>query len=147
MLTLADLFLGSWVDVALALQTPTASVAAANATASWWTAEQGAWVGAIGGSGLGLLGAIIGPAMGILTPKGKGKSVILPILLALGVAGFIVLCSGLIALAQSQPYHVWYPLMLLGLISSTVMLPLFFVARARYRAAEHNRMQAQDLLR
>lgn len=146
MLTLADFLLTSCLDAALALQAPTSPVAAVAAD-SWWTMRQGTFIGAFGGAGLGVLGATLGPAMGILTPKGKGKGIVLPTLLVLGIAGVIALCIGLFALTQSQPYHVWYPLLLLGVISSAVMLPLFFVARARYRAAEHNRMQAQDLLR
>jgi hypothetical protein len=123
------------------------AAAAATSPEGWWSVRQGTLIGAFGGAGVGLLGATLGPAMGILVPKGKGKSIILPALLTIGVLGVALLVSGLVALISKQPYHVWYPLVLIGLISSVVMLPLFFVAKGRYRAAERNRMEAQDLLR
>ncbi len=117
------------------------------AVTPWWGMQQGTLIGAFGGAGVGVLGATLGPAMGIMLPRGKGKGIILPALLVIGVLGVVALITGLVALISGQPYHVWYPLTLIGLIASAVMLPLYFVARARYRAAERNRMEAQDLLR
>lgn len=129
------------------LLTIQSTAATAAGPAPWWTGQQGAWVGALGGSSVGLLGAILGPAMGVLVPKGKGRSIILPALLISVILGACIEGIGLFAVIQGQPYHVWYPLVLIGGIAFMVMLPLFFLARSRYRAAEINRMQAQDLLR
>jgi hypothetical protein len=112
----------------------------------WWSAQHSIWIGALGGSGVGLLGAILGPAMGILIPKGKGRAFILPSLLVMAILGGCVEVVGIAAVIQRQPYHVWYPLVLLGAICLCVMLPLYFVAKARYRAIEVNRMEARDLL-
>lgn len=131
------------VDSVLSLQ----AAAAAPSQEGWWSVQQGTLIGAFGGAGVGLLGATLGPAMGILVPKGKGKSIILPALLLIGVLGTALLITGVVALISKQPYHVWYPVSLIGFVASAVMLPLFFVAKGRYRAAERNRMEAQDLLR
>jgi Ca2+/Na+ antiporter len=128
----------------LALQTAASSQA--SAVSPWWTTQTSIWIGALGGSGVGLLGAILGPAMGILIPKGKGKAFILPSLLVMAIVGGCMELVGIAAVIQQQPYHVWYPLVLLGAICLCVMLPLYFVAKARYRALEVNRMEARDLL-
>lgn len=139
------------MDSVLFLQAaaPAAAPAAgsAGATAGWWSVQQGTLIGAFGGAGVGLLGGTLGPAMGILLPRGKGKMFILPALAGIGCLGLALLGIGLFALASDQPRHVWYPLTLMGVIAAGVMLPLFFVAKGRYRAAERNRMEAQDLLR
>lgn len=135
------------MDSILFLQAAVPAAGPAVRAEGWWSVQQGTYIGAFGGAGVGLLGATLGPAMGIMVPKGKGKSIILPALLAISVLGVVSLLTGLAALISKQPYHVWYPLTLIGLLASGVMLPLFFLARSRYRAAEINRMQAQDLLR
>ena len=37
----------------------------------WWNATSGTYLGAIGGSGLGIIGGLLGPMIGILAPRGR----------------------------------------------------------------------------
>lgn len=111
----------------------------------WWSEQAGALIGGIGGGVLGTIGGLYGSAMGVLMPRGKGKSIMLPIhftLLGIGILGLLV---GLIAVVIGQPYRVWYPLMLLGLILTCVLGGLLPVALRGYRVAEQRRMEAEAL--
>jgi hypothetical protein len=47
-------------------------------------------------------------------------------------------------LARSQPYAVYYPLLLLGGISVAVIGGLYNRVRGQYAALELRKMQAQD---
>jgi hypothetical protein len=48
-------------------------------------------------------------------------------------------------LINDQPYHVWYPLVLIGGILTLVMGPLLPVVRLRYRQAEQRKLDAAGL--
>lgn len=61
--------------------------------------------------------------------------------------GVMSLAAGIVALVVRQPYHVWYPLVLGGVILSVVPGCLLPVIRMRYRQAEARRMQAEELRR
>ena len=61
--------------------------------------------------------------------------------------GVVLLAVAGVALVQSQPYHVWYPFGLMGLIMTSVMGGLFPVVRARYRQADERKMEAESLRR
>lgn len=109
----------------------------------WWTPETGTYVGAFGGAGLGLLGAIVGPLCGYLVPRNRGRGVVLGMLGALTLIGAALLVTGVVALVESQPYHVWFPLTLMGFVGTAVGTPLFFATRMRYRAMEQRKMDAE----
>ena len=105
----------------------------------------GALFGAIGGSGLGLLGALIGVSAGILTPKGKGRGFVLGMLWLMVILGFLSLLAGLYALIQGQPREIWYGPVLLGVVAAGVATPLIPVVRKRYLEAESRKMEAESL--
>jgi hypothetical protein len=106
----------------------------------WWNAQQAGLVGGVAGSLLGLLGA----AIGVLTGSCRAKPVVMS-LVTLGLAvGAVSLFGGVIALTAGQPYHVTYPLFLLGGISVLVLgFNLPGIIR-RYRTEELRRMTALD---
>jgi hypothetical protein len=74
-------------------------------------------------------------------------------MLVLGLCFFTIgvgvscLVAGLTALTMGQPYGVYYPLLLIGLLGTCVMGGITPVIRMRYREAENRRLQAEDLRR
>lgn len=96
------------------LEQMSTAVSQATNTAQWWTSEQSGMVGGIAGSVLGILGGVFGTMCGILIPKGKGVKPLLWGIRMLTIASVVFLCVGAVAIAQNQPYHVWYPLVLIG---------------------------------
>ncbi len=113
----------------------------------WWTLETGTLIGAFGGGGLGALGGLYGAVAGWLAPRGIGKGVLLPIHLGFILLGAVALVGGIAAVIGGQPYHVFYPLLLIGVLMTCVMGGLFPVIRMRYRHAEARRMGAAELRR
>lgn len=111
----------------------------------WWSAEQanelGGWVGA----GVGIVGGLFGSAMGLLIPRGKGRSFMIPAHVAITFAGVAMLIVGVIALAMSQPFHVYFPLLLCGGITAISLGCLLPVTLNGYRASERRRMDACSL--
>ena len=52
-----------------------------------------------------------------------------------------------LALAVSQPYGVWYPLILPGALATMLMLLFTTIIRLRYLQAEHRRLEAEEFRR
>jgi len=108
---------------------------------AWWDDRAGAWIGGLGGSALGCLGALIGTLGGM----GKARRLVMWLTAGLVVFGLACLVSGAAALALGQPYAVYYPLLLGGLIDTAVFGPSLLVLRQRYQQAELRKMAAMDL--
>jgi hypothetical protein len=111
----------------------------------WWTEQQAALVGGIGGSIVGMVGGLVG-ALAALVDRGKYKRLVIGVF-GLAIAGSgIVLIAGLSALALHQPQHVWYPLVLFG--CSVFLFGLFAVMyRRRYRQVEVRHWEAEEIRR
>jgi len=107
---------------------------------AWWSNSTSAWIGALGGAGVGLSGALIG----ILCSLGKGKQFILSFQIVMIVLGIVSIIAGLTALFVGQPYGVWYPLVMLGGIPTIVFGSLFFVVRQRFLQIELRKMRGMD---
>jgi hypothetical protein len=114
---------------------------------AWWTSEQAGLYGAIVGSAIGILGGIIGTAAGYLAPRGQARLVIYALCGFVAIIAFAADVLGVVALAIGQPWRVWWPLILLGAITSLVSLGTFPTVRARYREAELRRLEAEDIRR
>jgi hypothetical protein len=112
----------------------------AGGTSGWWSDRQAGLVGGIVGSMLGVLGAVIGG----LGSAGRAKNFVLRTLRLLAVAGLGALAAGTAALVLGQPYAVFYPLLLLGVISAIAGVALPPVLVKRYQELELRRMQALD---
>jgi ABC-type uncharacterized transport system permease subunit len=113
----------------------------------WWAPEMSGWIGGIGGAICGVGGGLFGGLVGTLAPKGKAKKLVVGYSLTLLGAGVVMLIVGVVALIARQPYHVWYPLVLMGGILTLVLginLPMVF---ARYRAAEMAKLEAEAMRR
>lgn len=100
----------------------------------------GVLVGGMGGTLLGLLGGLCGH----LAPRGKGERWVvggLRLLLFLGVCQCL---GGVSALAAGQPYAVWYPPTICGLIYAVPTGCLLGPVRRAYSAASARRLDAQS---
>lgn len=115
-------------------------VEAATTPGAWWSPETAGWGGGVAGSAVGVLGA----AIGTLCSLGRGRRFVMAGLLALGVTGVLLAALGGVALALGQPYEVWYPLVLLGVLDPVLAFSLLPTARRRFEALELRRMQALD---
>lgn len=113
----------------------------------WWSAEHAAWIGAIGGSAVGIVGGVFGMLIGVCAPRGAARGLVLTGHLALVGLGAAVLLTGIAAIVLGQPRHVWYPLLLGGGILTVVLGSLIPAVRARYRQAEARRLDAEAIRR
>jgi hypothetical protein len=109
----------------------------------WWSGQQGGWVGAFIGCLGGLFGCLGGVA-GSLAYRGKARGLAFGVLYVMATLGGFSLVAGLTALALSQPYHVYYPLLLAGVLFFVLGLGLIPTMRKRYEQAELHRMKAMD---
>lgn len=110
------------------------------ADGAWWSTNLGNKLGAYLGSLIGILGGIVGWLGG----KGKARGFVMASLGSLLVFGLCSLVAGLAALILRQPYMVYYPLLLLGIIPAAVSVSCLRPFRRRYEEAELRRMSAID---
>lgn len=111
------------------------------ATGAWWSDRQGGLLGGIAGGGLGLLGGLIG----WLASRGQGRGFVLAASAAIAALGGLTAVAGVVALLRAQPYGVWYPLFLLGVVSLGVMGLGHRRLRARYDEVELRRLRSLDV--
>ncbi|HID30595.1 MAG TPA: hypothetical protein EYP19_11405, partial [Desulfobacterales bacterium] len=84
----------------------------------WWSDRAGGLFGAILGIILGCMGA----AIGVLTSMGKALNFVISAIKGIILLGIVLLIAGAVAFIMRQPYHVFYPLLLVGLICTVVMI-------------------------
>ena len=109
-------------------------------SSAWWSDRAGGLIGGIGGSLIGLTGALVG----ILVARGRGRRAVLATMVTLTVAGIGLLVAGAVAVVLSQPYAVYFPLILGGIILVAVFGSGSRRARRAYEDAELRRMRAMD---
>jgi MFS family permease len=102
----------------------------------------GALYGGIGGGLLGSLGGVLGAVAGKFAPQGKARGFVLGAFTAFTLIGIANLVVGIYAVATGQPYGIWYPLVLIGVLLSVLFAMLKPVVRKRYEEAETRRMDA-----
>jgi hypothetical protein len=106
----------------------------------WFSSRNAGLLGGVGGGLLGLWGALIG----VLASSGRARGFVLASAHTLLVIGIASLVGGVVALAMAQPYAVYYPLLLIGIILIAVMGRLRGTLSARYEQIELKRMQSMD---
>ena len=109
-------------------------------TKPWWSNRTAGFLGGIAGSIFGILGGLIGSLAGMC----KAPKIVKTTMAVLFFGGLVSLTAGLIALLSSQPYAVYYPLLILGFISTVLMGALYPIVRNRYLQDELRKMQAAD---
>ncbi len=106
----------------------------------WISNRNATLLGAIGGSILGIWAAVIG----VVSSRGKARRFVLgsaTILLLIGIASLGI---GVAAFAFAQPYAVYYPFLLIGIVLVALMAMLRRTLSARYEQLELKRMQSMD---
>jgi hypothetical protein len=115
-------------------------------TDAWWSGGNGGMIGGFLGAGIGILGGFIGSLVGILAPRGVGRTFVLGGMFLVILTCLLSLITGLFALLLAgQPWHVWYPLVLVGGIGIVVFGCLFPVVTRLYRHAEQRQLEASAL--
>lgn len=109
----------------------------------WFNPNHYAWIpGAAYGVAAGLLGGLVG----WFAPRGRARSFILRAWFALWAVAVVLLAAGFVALAQGQPWGIWYGLLLPGAIGTLVVGANSYVVRKTYQHVEERRLAAKDLL-
>lgn len=109
----------------------------------WPSDGDGARAGLWGGMAGATLGTLAG-LLGWLGSRGKAKRLVLNGFRMLMAAGGISLVLGVGALARGHPYHVYYPLLLIGVIALLVPASTLPRLTKRYEELELRRMSALD---
>lgn len=117
------------------------SAPAASERGAWWSARTAGSIGGAAGSAVGIFGGLLGT----LCSLGRGQRFVLAGLVALGASGLVLGAIGGVALALGQPYEVWYPLLLLGVLDPVLAFSLRPTVRRRFDTLERRRMQALDV--
>lgn len=110
--------------------------------AGQWLGDRTAGViGGVVGAAMGCLGGVIG----WLGSRGRARRFVLGALRTMPVVGVALVAGGVAAVLDSQPYGLYYPLFLLGLLCVAVPLMVFRSARKRYEDLELRKMAAADV--
>jgi hypothetical protein len=105
----------------------------------------GAYYGAIVGGGGGALIGVMGGVLGYCASRGVARRWVLGGMYLVVALGLLQLGFGGYAWLQGQPYGIWYPPLMCGVVYAGVMGGLIPVIRARYREAEGRRLEAGAL--
>jgi len=107
---------------------------------AWWSGRTGGLIGGLAGGLLGGLGAVVG----LLGGLGKARGFVIGLLRVMIAFGVAALAVGVMAFVRAQPYEVFYPPLIVGIVGSTVPLFTLPTLRRRYEELELRRMQALD---
>jgi hypothetical protein len=110
----------------------------------WFDVRTSGIIGATLGTLGGCFGALIGILCGFLVPRGKGRRLVLGMIVFIFIMGVIHLVIGISALCHWQPYHVWYPFVLTGGLLVVIPPIAFSAIRKQYEQAELRKLQALD---
>ena len=106
----------------------------------WWSERSGTLFGAMLGSFVGVVGAIVG----VLGGRGRARRLVLALLIGMIAVGGCLVLVGVAAASTSQPRHVWYPLLVIGGASAVIGLVILPAMRRRFAADELRRIEALD---
>ena len=107
---------------------------------AWWSDRDAGFIGGLGGALVGCLGGLIG----WLVSRGKARTFVILLTVLLVCLGGLCALAGLIAVALRQPYAVYFPLLLGGVLLLGIFIPAFAKYRKRYEDVELRRMASAD---
>lgn len=107
---------------------------------AWWSDRTSGWIGGIGGSLLGSLGALLG----YLVAKRKARGFVIGTASVLIGMGGALACATIVALTMRQPYGVWYPLALGAVLLLSILPARLRGFRRQYEDHEFRKMAAAD---
>lgn len=107
---------------------------------AWWSDRTAGLFGGLAGSIFGVLGALVGT----LSSMGRARGFVLSVLKIQIVLGIACGIAGTIALITHQPYAVFYPLLLLGILLGSICGGLLPQVTKKYQELELRRMQSFD---
>lgn len=110
------------------------------AAGQWFGDRSAGLLGGIGGALIGLWGALIG----VLSSRGKARLFVVASVNVLVVIGVASLVGGVVAIATAQPYAVYFPLLLIGIILIAVFGKMRGKLSAQYEQLELKKMQSMD---
>lgn len=107
---------------------------------AWWTDRTGSLIGAVVG---GVFGCMAGLMMW-LASKGRARAFVVgATMLWIGI-GAVLLVLGMVALSIRQPYGVWFPLLLCGVLIVGILPSRLRTLQRSYEEQEFRRMEAAD---
>ncbi len=106
----------------------------------WISSRNATLLGAVGGSLLGIWGALIG----VLSARGKARHFVLGSTTVLLLVGIVSLVIGVAALASAQPYAVYSSFLLIGILLVGLTAVMRRTLSMRYEQLELKRMQSMD---
>ncbi len=80
----------------------------------------------------GVVAAVLAALGGVLGALGMGRTLALGILRVLMILGLLCIVAGVVAMTQSQPLSVYYPFLLVGLLSVIIPGAVYRTIRNRY---------------
>ena len=114
-------------------------------TGSWWSAKQGAMVGASAGVFGGVIGCF-GGLLGCLAGFGKARKFVLTTTKVFIALGMLLTIAGIVAIACGQPFFVWYVFLLPGVMLTLIFSLNFPLIQRRYDDLEIRRMASIDAM-
>ena len=106
----------------------------------WWSTSVGGIIGGAFGIVFGCLGGVIG----WLSHKGKARAFVMATVKTMFGVGTASLVLSVVALVCGQPYAVYYPPLLVGILLTILPLGLLGAVRKMYEQAELRKMEALD---
>ncbi|MGA9898865.1 MAG: hypothetical protein WBQ09_12250 [Terriglobales bacterium] len=100
----------------------------------------GIWYGGMGGGVMGSCAVMLAIVAAVLASRGKGRNFILGAFTLMKWFGWVNLGLGLYAISRHQPFGIWYPLTVIGLLFSLLFTLLRPVVRKRYEEVERRQM-------
>ena len=101
---------------------------------TWWPVEQSYWFGVIGGGFggvLGIGGAVVGA---VLVPRAKGRRLVVFGMAVIALIGVASMIAGGFAIADDQPYEIYYPLLQLGSVLYLIPAGMLRTVDSMFRA-------------
>jgi hypothetical protein len=111
----------------------------------WFDGRTAGLFGGLLGTGIGCYAGLFSILYMLLVPRRKGRRLLISMLLVLPAIGTAMLLLGISALCLSQPYHVWYPFVLCGVLSVIVWIFPYREMVAKYKEFDQRKMQALDV--